>query len=153
FEKRTGKVLWKTGDDEAGYSSPMVATIAGIKQVVAFTADSLMGVELTSGRTLWRVPGRSNAKRHAVTPVIVGDTVTVSSWSVGLTCYKIAKDGDTQKADALWSDRDLKINVATPVFANGNLFCAGASRDYVCVDAATGRQRWRQTGFGELVSS
>src|SRR5262245_5199198 len=37
FDKMTGAVQWKTGSDEAAYSSLMVATLAGVKQLVAFT--------------------------------------------------------------------------------------------------------------------
>ena len=31
FDKGGGKVLWKAGDDEAAYSSPVVATLAGVR--------------------------------------------------------------------------------------------------------------------------
>jgi outer membrane protein assembly factor BamB len=131
----------------------MVATLAGVKQVVAFTAEALMGVDLAGGRILWRVPLVTQAKRHAGTPVIVGDTVTVNSTTIGLVCFKIEKDGGEQKAVPLWTNAGLKINVATPVAAGNYLFSQGASRDFVCVDAMTGRQMWRQNGFGENVSS
>src|SRR5687768_5768863 len=39
FDKLTGKEIWKTGDDEAAYSSFIVATLAGTKHLVAFTAE------------------------------------------------------------------------------------------------------------------
>jgi outer membrane protein assembly factor BamB len=56
FDKRNGKVLWKSGNDEAAYSSLMVGTLAGVKQILAFTADALLGAEAETGRILWRVP-------------------------------------------------------------------------------------------------
>jgi hypothetical protein len=39
FKKRTGEVVWKSQNDQAAYAAPMVATIAGVKQVVSFTVD------------------------------------------------------------------------------------------------------------------
>src|SRR6185503_8209000 len=36
FDKRTGKVLWKSQDDLAAYAAPMVATVAKVKQAVCF---------------------------------------------------------------------------------------------------------------------
>src|SRR2546427_528940 len=60
FDKMTGKVLWKSGSDEAAYSSLMMGTLAGVRQVVVFTADALLGAELDSGRILWRVPLQTN---------------------------------------------------------------------------------------------
>jgi len=148
FEKLTGKVLWKSGEDEAAYSSLMVATLADVRQVVALTGDALLGAELATGRILWRVPLKTNAKRHAASPVIMGDRVLVNSHTFGLICFKITKDGDGCKATEDWANKDLKINLATPVAVGDYLYCQGASRDYVCVDARTGEVKWTQAGFG-----
>jgi outer membrane protein assembly factor BamB len=152
FDKRTGKVIWKSQDDEAAYSSLMIATLAGVKQVVAFTAEALMGVAVADGRLLWRVPLRTNAKRHAASPVIFGDTVTVNSHTIGTLCFKIMKDGEGQKVSQFWADKELKTNLATPALVDHYLFNQGAGKDYVCVDALTGAEMWRQNGFGDNVS-
>jgi outer membrane protein assembly factor BamB len=148
FEKASGKVLWKSGSDEAGYSSFVVATLAGVPQVVAFTADALLGAALDDGKILWRVPLITNAKRHAATPVIDGDNVIVNSHTIGLLAFRIAKDSGGLKATAAWANKDLKINLATPVLVDGYLYCQGANKDYVCAEAATGKLKWSQTGFG-----
>ena len=148
FDKRTGKVLWKSGADEAGYSSFITATLAGTRQVVAFTADALLGAAVDSGRILWRVPLKTNAKRHAATPVVIGDTVAVNSHTLGILCFKIAKQGDAFTAGRAWENAEQKINLATPVLVGGHLYSQGAARDYVCVDAKTGATKWKQTGFG-----
>lgn len=148
FNKNTGKVLWKAGNDEAAYSSLVAATLAGIRQVVAFTADALLGADMETGRILWRVPLKTNAKRHAASPVISGDNVIVNSHTIGLVAFKISREGSGFKAVEAWRNNDLKINLATPVLVDGHLYSQGANRDYVCVDAATGQQKWAQTGFG-----
>ncbi len=148
FDKLTGKVLWKSGTDEAAYSSFMVATLAGVKQVVAFTADALLGADLANGKILWRVPLKTNAKRHAASPVVFGDMVAVNSHSIGLLCFKISKDSGGLTATEAWANKNLKINLATPVLAGQHLYDQGANKDYVCVDAKTGELKWSQPGFG-----
>ncbi len=148
FDKLTGKVLWKAGDDEAAYSSFMVATLAGVKQVVAFTAEALLGAELETGKILWRTPIKSGAKRHAASPVISGNHVFVNSHTIGLLCFEVSKDTGGFKATQQWANKDLRINLATPVVVNGHLYTQGASKDYVCVDAKTGAVKWTQPGFG-----
>lgn len=148
FDKFTGKVLWKAGDDEAAYSSLMTGTLAGVPQVVAFTAEALLGAELATGKILWRVPLKTAAKRHAASPVLSGDQVMVNSHTFGLLSFKIVKDGATFSAVPAWANKDLKINLATPVLVAGHLYGQGASRDYVCVEAATGVVKWKQAGFG-----
>ena len=149
FDKLTGKVLWKSGTDEAAYSSFVVATLAGVKQVVAFTADSLLGADLDSGKILWRVSLKTNAKRHAASPVIIGDSVAVNSHTIGLLCYRISQHSEGFKATEIWANRDAKINLATPVLVNGHLYSQGANKDYICVDASNGQLKWAQPGFGQ----
>jgi outer membrane protein assembly factor BamB len=148
FDKMTGAVLWKTGSDEAAYSSLMVGTLAGVKQLVAFTADALLGADLETGRILWRVPLQTNAKRHAASPVIFEDCVVVNSHSIGLLCFKVTRDSGGFKATEAWANKELQINLATPVLVNGYLYCQGPNRDYVCVDSRTGELKWTQAGFG-----
>ena len=148
FDKFTGKVLWKSGNDEAAYSSFMVASLAGAQQVVAFTADALLGADLATGNILWRVPLKTDAKRHAASPVILGDLVTVNSHTLGLLCFKISKDSGGFKANEVWANKELKINLATPVSVGPYLYVLGANKDYVCVDARTGEIKWGRSGFG-----
>jgi outer membrane protein assembly factor BamB len=148
FDKRTGKILWRAGQDEAAYSSPMVATLAGVKQVVAFTADALMGVEREHGTILWRVPLRTDAKRHAATPVIWGDTVIVNSHTIGLVATKIVRQGRGLRAVPLWANKALKINLSTPVRVGDYLYDQGPGQTYICADARTGQTQWQAPGFG-----
>jgi outer membrane protein assembly factor BamB len=149
FNKNDGKVLWKSGTDEAAYSSFITATLAGVPQVVAFTADALLGASLEDGKILWRVPLETNAKRHAATPVIDGDNVIVNSHTIGLVAFRVSKDTGGLKAAPAWANQDLKINLATPVLVDGHLYCQGANKDYICAEAATGKLKWSKPGFGQ----
>lgn len=148
FNKLTGEVLWKSQNDEAAYSSLMAATLAGKPQIVAFTAEALLGVDRQDGRLLWRVPLVTNAKRHAATPVIFGDTVIVNSHTLGMIAFKITKEGAGFKAAQSWANTEQKINLATPALVGDYLYCQGASKDFICVDARGGGLKWAQPGFG-----
>jgi outer membrane protein assembly factor BamB len=149
FNKHTGKVLWKSQNDEAAYSSPMVGTLAGVRQAIYYSADALMGIKTDDGKLLWRVPLKTDAKRHAATPVIFGDSVIVNSQTIGLRCFNIAKEGDALKATPAWANRDLKINISTPVLVGSNLYSQGTGVNLVCVDAHNGSLLWSHDGFGE----
>src|ERR1039458_7694817 len=54
LDKMSGKLLWQSQSDSAGYSSPMVYDAGGSRRVVVFTADAAMGLDLASGRLQWR---------------------------------------------------------------------------------------------------
>ena len=112
-----------------------------------------LGVDLQNGKLLWSMPLKTNAKRHAATPVIIGNTVLVNSHTIGLVCLKIEKDGDGQKAIEAWVNKDLKINLATPVVVGQYLYSHGPAQNFVCIDSRTGKEMWRHDGFGKDYSS
>lgn len=150
FDKNTGAVQWKSMSEETAYSSPVIATLAGVEQLVAFTADSLVGLDLSQGTVLWRFPVKTAAKRHALSPVIVsGDRVVVASHSYGMVCVQIEKSGTALDVKQAWFNRDLKVNLSTPTRVDDSLFGFGGAKDYVCVNADTGAIRWSQPGFGK----
>ena len=154
FDKKTGKELWHAGEDNTAYSSVMVATLAGVRQAVHFTADALMGVDAASGKILWRIPLKTGAKRHVCTPIIEGDTVTVASTSIGTLKFHIVKDGDGLKAEKVWAALPVKTVIGTPVLSGKDLYTlgAGSRADLVCLDFETGNQLWSQPGFGDYAS-
>lgn len=155
LDKMTGRVIWKSGNDEAAYSSMKVADIDGVRQVVAFTADALVGFNRKDGKILWRVPLKTNAKRHTGTPIISGNNVFVNSHTFGTICFDIRKSGDGFVAREKWVNKDAKVNLSTPILHEGHLYSQGPlqSRTFICLDASNGEQKWSAPGFGKDSSS
>ena len=153
FDKLDGKILWRAGNDEAAYSSPQVATLAGVEQAILLAADALLGVDRQSGKLLWLVPVRTFAKRHAATPVISGDHVYFNSHTVGLICEKISKEGEQWQATQRWANKEAKINISTPALVGAFFYSQGPTKNFVCVDAKTGATQWQQPGFGRQNSA
>ncbi len=150
FDKRSGSELWRSGNDEAAYAALMGGPLAGRSQVVAYTAFSLLGLDADRGTELWRIPLKSHANRHAVTPVFDGDTIVVSSHTIGTRAFRVAgQSGRGQTAVEHWARPQLKTSLATTVLVDGHLYGQGPDRDFVCLDAATGTTRWSRRGFGE----
>jgi outer membrane protein assembly factor BamB len=154
FDKKTGKELWRAGNDNTAYSSVMVGTLAGVRQAVHFTADALMGVDVATGKVLWRTPLKTGAKRHACTPVIVGDTVIVASTSIGTIRFKISKKGADIVAEPMWTNAGCKTILATPTVVGKGLFTLGPGdrTELLSLDLETGSQLWSQKGFSDYAS-
>ncbi len=147
FEKKTGKVIWKSQNDVPGYGPPVIAMICGVKHVVSFTAEAVIGLDTSDGKLLWRVPVKTGLGRHVTTPVIVDDMVMVASHQVGLLGIKISKDGDALKAEKAWTARESAINFASPVAAGEYLYGVGPAKNLICVDVRTGKQAWSKDGY------
>jgi outer membrane protein assembly factor BamB len=102
LNKLTGALVWKSESDPAGYAAAVVATVAGVKQVIAFTALGVIGLELGDGRLLWRFPITTTWARHATTPVVVGEMVTVSSHQHGMFGLRVEREGGGLKVTQAW---------------------------------------------------
>ena len=120
FEKRTGKVIWKSQNDLASYASPILTILGGKKQFVTLTTERLLGIDPTNGKLLWSESVPTRAFRNVVTPVAVGDSVVAASHSEGMLA--MAGEGSSGQAARKWKDAKLKINLATPVVVGGNLY-------------------------------
>jgi len=83
LDTRTGKVVWQTPRPDAvrSYSTPMVWTNAGSKQLLVAGALELAGYDPANGEKLWWVNGL--ARIVIPVPVPVGDTVFMASWAPG----------------------------------------------------------------------
>lgn len=149
LDKATGKVVWKSGDDEAGYATPVVATLGGKRTVVMFKATHLVGLDLKDGRELWRTPWKTNYDVNAATPVVVGDRIFISSgYGSGCALIEISGGSAVQK----WRNKNLKAHINSPVVSGGHLYGiddqASANAPLVCIDFATGQVKWSERGIG-----
>jgi outer membrane protein assembly factor BamB len=147
FDKLTGKVIWKSGDAMPGYAAPIIATIAGTKQIVAFMADEVIGLDAGDGKPLWQVPVKTALGRHVTTPVVVGDMVCVASHQAGLIGIKVTYASGEFKAEQAWVDKRSAINFSSPVAVGDFLYGAGPSKNLICVDIRTGKQMWSKEDY------
>ena len=151
-DKRTGRILWRSLSEHTAYSSPVVGTAAGRRQLVTATCEGLVGLDVTSGTALWRVPFKTHANRNVLTPILSGDRVYFASHSTGMRCVALASAGERVTATEAWLNKSLRINLPTPVLVGGHLYGVGAARDFVCIRATDGAVAWSEKGYGEVAN-
>jgi outer membrane protein assembly factor BamB len=147
FDKATGKVLWKSQNDQTAYAAPILATVAGVRQFISFTTEALIGLDPEKGTLLWRVPLATRLGRHVTTPVVWKDLVVVASHQLGLVATRIARDGEKLSATEAWVDKKMTINFSSPVVGGDHLYGLGPAKNIVCIDLATGKLAWEKTGL------
>jgi outer membrane protein assembly factor BamB len=147
FQKATGKIIWKSQNDEAAYAAPIIATVLGQRQLIDFTAYGLIGLDPADGRLLWRTPLKTASARHATTPVVVDDMVLVASYQLGLVGVKLSRDGANWQSAQVWAARDCAMNFASPVAVGGYVYGLGPARNFFCAEAKSGRQLWSKEGY------
>ena len=146
FDKTDGRVIWKSQNDVPGYAGPIIAKLAGVRQVVSFTSDGVIGLDAGDGKLLWRTPVKTSFSRHVTTPVACDDTVVVSSHEAGLLGFRISPAAGGMKAQQAWRRKDLAINFASPVLVGHWLYGLGPKKQLFCLDIKTGKDSWSKTG-------
>lgn len=147
LDKRTGRVIWKSQSDPAAYAPPIMAEVAGARQVIGFTAEALIALKPATGELLWRVPLRTTFARHVTTPVVSGNMVMVASHQFGLIGVRVTAAGGGLRAEQAWASKDSAINFSSPVIVGNRLYGLGPARNVICVDPQSGAQIWSQTGL------
>ncbi len=71
YDRRKGTRLWSSQNEKAGYSSPMLVTLAGREQILLFTGVGLLSVTPDRGERLWFHPWRTNADINAAQPLVI----------------------------------------------------------------------------------
>lgn len=152
FDSRTGQVLWKATAQEASYSSPVAATIAGQRQIFVLGRSALVALEPASGRVRWEFPFRPRiqASVTAAVPLIIGDQIFISaSYGAGAALLRIRDS----KPEVIWSGDDILSNhYATSVHHGGFLYGFEGRQEQRChlrcVELSTGKVRWSEDHFG-----
>ena len=156
FDKMTGKVLWKTSDDEASYSTPVAATVNGIRYVFFLTRAAFVGLNPNDGKICFTHPFQPpiSSSVTAATPLVIGDQIFISgSYGNGAALLRL-KDGKPEK---VWAAQDVLSNhYATSIYHDGFLYGIDGRTDpgyrpgpsLRCVELKSGKVRWRQDDFG-----
>jgi outer membrane protein assembly factor BamB len=156
FDKATGAVAWKTGDDQMTHATPVLADILGVRQIVYMMQSGLQALDPESGKALWSFPFTYRTATGC-SPVVCGDIVFCSAgYDVGGAACQLTRTGTTFEAKELWL---IKGNAgvadlwSTPVCKDGYLYGMLTFKKFgngplKCVDLKTGTVKWEQPGFG-----
>ena len=150
FDKTTGRILWKTGDDDASYSSPLTIQITGRPYVVIFNASGLIVVDPINGheqsRHEWVTPSPLNSRINAATPLVVGLNVFIASgYGKGCALLEIGE----RVPHKVWANESLRPQYSSPVYYNGYLYGFDSNPDgsdrqgeLKCLDFKSGEEKW-----------
>jgi outer membrane protein assembly factor BamB len=157
FDKANGNVRWKTGDDLASYSSPVVANIDGRDVVFMFARGGLLAIEPKKGELLAKFPWRARKLEsvNASTPIVVGNEIFISeTYELGSALVRFTGNA----FEEIWTDRNRRREQAmalhwnTPIELDGYLYGSSGyhapDAELRCVEWKTGKVMWSEPGMG-----
>ena len=151
LDKMTGDTLWvaKELSDQAGYASPIVADIGGVRTVITMTAAAGVGVRASDGKLMWRHQAAANRTANVATPIFHDDKVFYSaSYGTGGTLLGLRAEGGDVVAQEIYRTRDMQNHHGGIVLVDGYLYGFNNSI-LTCLEFATGEMMWRHRSVGK----
>lgn len=150
FDKNTGKELWRSGSDQIGYSSPMLASFNNQQQIVMVNEKTVTGHNPETGEQLWSVdwPGLSNGNASCSQPIpLKGNQLFLSKGYGGIATLLAFERGKPVKKPIWINRKSLRTKFTSPIEHNSLIF--GLSDGILeCIDATTGEQLWKDGRYG-----
>jgi len=150
-DKLTGKILWRGLKDKGGmwgsaFSSPIIATLGGQRQLIVQTREKLAGLSLSDGKTLWEQPVEAFRGMNILTPIVEGDGVFTSAYGGKTHLFRVTEQGGIWTVNEAWTDK-VQGYMSTPVVIGGHAYQHSKNQRIRCVDLKTGAEKW-MTGEG-----
>lgn len=155
FDKLSGKVLWKSGDDKATYASPIVLQMHNQPLGLFLTSDGLTAINPQNGQRHWQFPLKDRLAESSTTPVAVGDVVFASSVTFGGVGLKLTESSGQPGYEQMWKNEKLTCYFSTPVAVGEHLYMVTGqflpvpAAHLHCVEAKTGKVLWTHKNVGK----
>lgn len=156
YDKTTGALVWKSLDDQASYTSPMIVTLAGARQVLAVTARRVVGLDPATGALLWDYPWANSAHINVSQPLVAGPNrfFISAGYGKGAALVEVKREGRGFAASSVWQNNSMKNKFNSSVLHEGHVY--GLDEGILtCIDVATGERRWKggRYGYGQVVAA
>jgi outer membrane protein assembly factor BamB len=148
FDKHTGKLAWQALDDPAGYSSPIMTTAGGARQLLVLTNTALVSLSPGDGSVYWRYPWETANGFNIATPIAFADYIFVSSaYGKGCCLLEVSAGSDgSLEARPVYEHNRMRNYFSSSVLYQDFLY-GFDNADLVCMDVRTGEIRWREKGI------
>jgi outer membrane protein assembly factor BamB len=169
FDKNSGEVLWKSLDDRASYSSPIVFGKGSDRQLVFLTQAGLVSLRPADGTVFWRHPFRDLLLESSTTPVRDCDLLLASSITIGSAGLRLDSHDGKPVPVPLWKNAALTSYFSTPVAVGEEHFFMVTGTNPLtalnplakpnsvatlhCVELRTGKSLWQKRGVGQYHAS
>jgi outer membrane protein assembly factor BamB len=155
LDKNTGTTLWicEEWTDEAGYATPIVAVIDGVRQYIQQSAKGVAGVAAKDGKLLWRVEVEGYRTAIIPTPICKDNVVYVTaSYNSSCNAIKLNKENDTFMAETVYSNKNMLNHHGGVVLLNGFIYGFSEGSGWSCQNFKTGENVWSTGRTGEITN-
>lgn len=171
LDKRTGKTVWKTdrtaewndieangkprgdGDYRKAYSTPLIAPVNGVMQMISVGSKAAYGYDPANGREVWKI--KHGDFSAAARPLFENNITYLSTGGSkgGLLAVRADGHGDVTETNIVWRNPRGTPRMPSPVLVDGLIFMVSDGGIGSCLEAATGKELWQERLGGEYAAS
>lgn len=152
YDLATGDLRWLGPKGGDGYSSPHLATIDGVSQILLMSGTGAASVAPADGKLLWEHPWPTSAR--IVQPALTadGDVLMSAGESSGVRRVAISHGPGGWTAEERWTSFRLKPYFNDFVIHKGHAY-GFDGRILASIDLQDGERKWKggRYGHGQLV--
>jgi len=154
YHRLTGEPVWSALDDKAAYTSPMVVTLGGRRQLLLVSAQRAMGLTVEKGELLWDYPWVTEYGVNASQPIVAGPNrfFISAGYDHGAALVEITPQGNRFAVRTVWSNNRMKNRFNSAVLYEGHVY--GLDEGILaCMNLETGDLKWKggRYGYGQLL--
>ena len=155
YDRATGRPRWIGPKEGWGYSSPQLATIGGVAQIVLLNGAGAIGVAPADGALLWKHDWRGDG---IVQPAVTADgDVLIGSGSglnsgVGMRRVAVTRGSSGWTVQERWTSNGLKPYFNDFVVHENHAFGFDGSI-LACINLEDGARKWKggRYGHGQMI--
>ena len=151
FHRQTGEIVWRVlrpNSDSAGV--PVVAEIAGRRQLILAGGGAIASYDPETGTQLWKC--RWTADR--VTGSVAYDSTSIYARArhpdTETLCVKADGSGDVTNSHIVWRERRSATEGPSPIVVGPALLLLSDQGLLTALDKGTGRQLWQRKLTGQF---
>ncbi len=146
LDPNSGKLVWKSAGngEESAYCSPLIVKLGSKKLLVTQTANSIIGLDASNGKFLWKFEHINTYAVHPNTPLYSnGKLFCFSGYGKGGVMLKLSDDGSSVTEQ--WRSTNFDNQMGGAVLFNGKIYGSGhKSRSWFCLDWETGKELYSE---------
>jgi outer membrane protein assembly factor BamB len=156
LDRQTGKESWTTLPDGGGmngsaFSSPTLATVGGVEQLLVQTRTKLAGINPQSGAVNWEQEVPAFRGMNILTPLVWQDGIFTSSYGGKSFFYRPVTAGDKAQVETVWTNK-VEGYMSTPVIIGDHVYMHLKNQRLTCLDLRDGKSQWTTTPYGKYMS-
>lgn len=141
LDRQSGKEVWRSLPDPAGYATPILIHVDGKPQLAVWTPTHVRGLEPRTGKLLWSIPFEVTYSTSIATPIFQENMVLVSGYYEGTKAIQLGKG--RIDAEIVWHERrNLCGEMSQPLYRDGHAYLLDRRFGLTCFDLKTGKKIW-----------